>query len=267
MQNKNNINSIQGINLVRKLAEEGHRIFDINTAKDLGRRLGIKESYINECLYHLKNSEWIIPLKKGIYTIPPILLSGNNITEYEIATSLVKPSAICCLSAMNYHGLTEQIPYKFFVLTTTIGRSPKRTIGRNGEIMINNIYYHFLSIKEESFFGIEEVWIGDAKVPMTNIERTLIDGIIKPKYCGGFAEVIQAFKNSYDRLDINKLIIYAKKIGNSATRRLGWIFDYLNIHNDKTKVLVNNYIGYIKLNVSGQNKGHLNKKWGVIENI
>lgn len=257
-------NSPLGTALAKTLAERGYRIFDIKAAREVGMSIGIKSAYIKECVFNLKNLGWITSLKRGLYALTPILLAGQHLHEFEIAMAIVNPAAICYLSAFHFHKLTQQTPYKVFVMTTTGSKIPQTYEGKDRETIINGVYYHFLSTKKEHFFGLQKVWYGEAEVYVTNLERTLLDGITRPKYCGGFAEVLEAFAAAQGMLDVDKLAGYARLFGDSAERRLGWVLDYIGIQNPLAK---RDLRGYIKLNASGGNKGKFNKKWGVRENI
>ena len=47
-------------------------------------------------------------------------------------------------------------------------------------------------MRPERFFGTEKVWIGEARVAITDLERTLLDGLSMPQYCGDFAEILSS---------------------------------------------------------------------------
>lgn len=257
----------QGVNLAKALAEQGYRIFTTETAKIVGSSLGIKEQYISECLHHLKQSNWITSLRRGIFALTSALLSGGIINEYEIAMAIADPAAISYWSALHYHQLTQQTPHNIFVLTTTNSLKLYKNTGTNRELVINGIRYNILSVKEEYYFGIKRVWLENVQINVTDLERTLLDAITKPKYCGGFAEVIESYKVASDKFDIAKLIEYANKLGDSAIRRLGWVLEYLGESDSTLTPLKKKFIGYIKLNASGDKKGKYNSKWGIVENI
>jgi predicted transcriptional regulator of viral defense system len=257
-------NTALGTALAKALAERGYRIFDIKVAREMGASIGIKSVYVKECLFHLKRLGWITPLKRGLYALAPILLGGHHLNEFEIATAIVSPASICYLSAFHFHKLTQQTPYKVFVMTTTGSKVPQACVGKDREKVINGVHYHFLSVKKDYFFGLQKVWYGEVEIYVTDLEKTLLDGITKPKYCGGFAEVLDAFTKAQSKLDLDKLARYASLLGASAERRLGWVLDYIEMQNPLPK---RDLRGYIKLNASGDNKGKFNKKWGVRENI
>jgi predicted transcriptional regulator of viral defense system len=260
-------NTVVGMNFIKYLAQQGYRIFDINEARSKGEEVGIKPTYMKECLSILKQHGWIETVRPGLYAICSELLSGSSVSEYEIAMKLVEPATICCWSAMHYHQITQQIPHQIFVLTTLGSRLPYAAGHHGQEVTLRGVRYHFLRIKKEHFFGIKKVWVGEARVNITDLEKTLLDGLSRPKYCGGFGEVLESFKIASDKIDLHKIIDYAKKMGPSATRRVGWTLDYLEIPPELTKELESDYNGYINLNSSGTNAGKFNKKWGVRENI
>jgi len=39
----------------------------------------------------------------------------------------------------------------------------------------------FSQVKSEHFFGIEKVWIGEASIFITGLEKILLDGLHEPK--------------------------------------------------------------------------------------
>ena len=109
--------SLVGIELVRLLALEGDRIFTTDRARELGPRVGLKDAYVVEALHHLRNTNWIVSLRRGLYALTPTVPGVSTAHEFETAIALVKPSAIAYWSALHLHGLTEQIPRDVFVQT------------------------------------------------------------------------------------------------------------------------------------------------------
>lgn len=261
-----NKNTLVGVNFVKALADKGYRIFDIDEARNLGVEFDIKPSYMKECLFILKNQGWIEMIKPGTYSLCSVLLAGQSISEYEIAMHMANPSTIAYWSALHYHQLTQQIPHKIFVLTVTDAKLPKKTVDKDREIIANNLHYNILSVKKEHFFGIQKVWVGPTRVNVTDLEKTLIDAISKPKYCGGFSEVIEAYKIALDKIDFNKTIEYAEKMGINI-RRLGWMLEHIGAAPEIVTKIEKKYNGYIKLNASGLNRGKFDRKWGVRVNI
>ena len=118
MDNPNIRKSPSAVELLKEMAEDGSRIFDIQQFAKLAPKYGISPDYVRVALHYLHQNDWIIPIKKGIYAMGPALLGSTPLHEYEIAMALVQPAAISYWSALQYHGLTDQIPRIIHVLTS-----------------------------------------------------------------------------------------------------------------------------------------------------
>ena len=105
--------------LVRTLAAEGHRIFTTDQARKFASAAGVSDAYLTVALHYLAKSGWLVRLRKGLYALSSSVPGVTPAHEFEIAMELVSPAAISHWSALHFHGLTEQIPRKVFVLTTT----------------------------------------------------------------------------------------------------------------------------------------------------
>lgn len=269
--NKNIKRSQLGIELVRLLASEGDRVFSTERARELAPRVGLKEAYLLEALHHLRRSDWIVPLRRGLYALSHTVPGVSPAHEFEIAMSLVDPAAISHWSAMSYHGLTDQLPRRVFVLTSALSVPHLRGVkARDDEegYLVNDTHYRFIQIKPERFFGIEDIWVNEARVKMTDPERTLLDGLMAPQYCGDFSEVLHAFDVRAPKLDVERIISYALKLDAATVKRLGWILEQQNIDMAKLeplrKVPIN---GYRPLDPSGPRRGRCGAGWMIQENL
>jgi len=262
-----------GVGLVRKLSEDGKRIFTIRDAREAASFCGIRDSYVVESLHHLSNTGWIVRLKKGLYIISSSFPGMTPIHEFEIAMALVHPAAISHWSAMHFHGMTEQMPQRVYVTTTqaiVLSRPTKRIKKdrRDAGQEINGILYKFIRIKPERFFGTKSYWVGEAKVTITDPERTLIDGLVASKYFGDWAEVYSAFESQFSRLNLDKMIDYSIRLDTAVVKRLGWILEKLGVENSILQRLETVPIrGYRILDSSGPRKGPCNRKWMIQENL
>ena len=100
--------------LVRKLAESGQRLFTAEDARKVAPTLGISPGYFRQVLHHLARSGWVVRLKKGLYSLSGSVPGVTPVHEFEIAMALVKPAAVSHWSALSHHGLTEQAPRRVF---------------------------------------------------------------------------------------------------------------------------------------------------------
>ncbi|MBA3814605.1 MAG: hypothetical protein H0X26_09040 [Alphaproteobacteria bacterium] len=251
-----------GMNLLKILAQDGDRIFSTERASILSKQLDINPSYLNEMLFLLKQNYWIHPIKKGLYYLDSTMLVGGPIHEYEIGTALITPSMISHFSAFHYHHLTDQIPQTIYISTS-------KRLGSLVSIReINGIKYHLIQMKSEYFFGGTSIWIGEAKISICDLERTLLDGLRNPQFCGGFSEVLTGYQMAQERINLKKLINYAQQLETATIKRLGWVLEYIGISKKHLASLEKIAIkGFRKLDANGDDFGPYNNKWNIRENL
>ena len=264
--------SLVGIDLVRLLAYEGDRIFTTDRARELAPRVGLKDSYLAEALYHLRRNDWIVPLRRGLYALSSTVPGVSDAHEFEVAMALVNPAAISHWSALHHHGLTEQVPRDVFVLTTVKNSIPRirRAEVRlpQGGYPVGDVTYRFVQVRPERFFGTQKVWIGDARVSITDVERTLLDGLTMPQHCGDFAEVLHSYQAATDRLDIERITNYASRLDTATVKRLGWVLEHHGAGSPVIDRLATLPVsGYRMLDPTGPRRGPCNRRWMVQENL
>lgn len=272
MTEKKVIHSVSGIELVRRLANEGDRIFTVSRAKEMASEVGLAAGYVTQALFYLAQTGWLVRLRGGLYAISSTVPGVSPAHEFEIAMALVRPAAISHWSALHYHGLTEQAPRKVFVLTTNETEIPRVRGAKEkviaGEYPVGDTFYRFAQIKPEKFFGIEKVWVGEARVNITDVERTLLDGLAMPQYCGDFAEVLHAFEVRGKNIQLEKIIEYALRLDTATTKRLGWVLERQGIAlNDLQPLLDVPIKGFRPLDPTGPRKGPYDHRWKIQENL
>jgi len=261
-----------GVELIRRIATEGDHIFSMERARELAPEVGLKDSYLREALYHLRRNGWIVHLRRGLYALSASVPGVTPAHEFEVAMALVSPAAISHWSALHYHGLTEQVPRKVFVLTTTNASVPRvrktTTLRIRKGYAVGDTIFQFIQIKPDKYFGVEKVWIGETHVTITDPERTLLDGLSMPQYCGDFAEVLHAFDVRGEHLDVERIVQYACKLGTATAKRLGWVLQHQGIDPARLDPLFKiSMKGYRKLDPTGPRKGPCNRHWMIQENL
>jgi predicted transcriptional regulator of viral defense system len=261
-----------GIELIRRIAAEGDRIFSTARAREVAPEVGLKESYLSEALYHLRRNGWIVSLRRGLHALSASVPGVIPAHEFEVAMALVNPAAISHWSALHYHGLTDQAPRKVFILTTTEAFVPRvrssKARGTTHGYPVGDVIYQFVQVKPARYFGTEEQWIREARVTITDPERTLLDGLSIPQYCGDFAEVLHAFGVRGDDLDLDRIIDYACKLDVATAKRLGWVLELHGVAPDRLEPLLKFPIkGYRKLDPTGPRKGPCSRRWMIQENL
>lgn len=176
-------------------------------------------------LDRLVRKGWLRRIRRGRFAVIP-LSSGETRTpqlhEYVIAMQLVSPAAIAYWSALNYHGLTEQLPRTVYVATNhPVHPSRREALG---------IAFQVVAVRPAKWFGLTQQWVEEQPVYVTDREKTLIDGLDLPQYVGGVGEIAKALKNAWRELDEAQLRDYARRIGNSAVaKRLGFLMEQLQL--------------------------------------
>lgn len=257
--------------MVRALSAEGHRIFTAEVAREAAPSVGISPGYFLQAMHHLVRSGWIIRVKKGLYALSGPVPGTTVLHEFEIAMALVQPAAVSHWSAMSHHGLTDQVPRRVFVLTTarSVPRARgKKTLRDESGYLVGGTVYQFVQVKPERFFGIEQVWVNESRIAITDPERTLLDGLMAPQYCGDFAEVLHAFELRAPKLDVERIIGYALKLDAATAKRLGWILEQQGIAAERLAPLQQLPIkGYRVLDSSGPRRGPYEARWMIRVNL
>ena len=232
--------------------------------EDARRVLGHKNSDpTRQFLERLQTKGWIRRIKRGRFAIIP-LSSGENRTpqlhEFIVAMELVSPAAVAYWSALNHHGMTEQLPRTVFVATNHPVRRPP------GEVL--GVSYKVISLRPEKFFGVVKDWINEMPFMVTDREKTIIDGLDLPQYVGGVAEVAKVLSIGWTQLNESKLRKYAVKIGNSAVaKRLGFLMETLGLGNvEALRKMVTLAPGFSSLDPTLPRHGRYNRRWGLLIN-
>ena len=215
-------------------------------------------------LDRLERKGWLRRIKRGRFAMIP-LSSGEartpHLHEFVIAMELVSPAAIAYWSALNHHGMTEQIPRTVFVATNHhVQLSTKEALG---------VTFKIISVSPEKFFGMVKDWINEQPFSITDKEKTIIDGLDLPKYVGGVGEIAKALKQAWEELDETKLREYAAKIGNSAVgKRLGYLMEALGLGDPEAlRRAIPLAPGFSPLDPTLPKKGKHNRRWGLLVNV
>lgn len=171
--------------------------------------------------------------KKG-EKITRYISTYTEVSPYEIALSLLSNSFLSHYSALYIHDLTINNPKEIYINRE---QSKKPLNKENAKLTQRKVDYafskemrrtkdiynfnyqgtqytvHVLNAKNTNKTGIiKKKPIGFSKtIQVTNIERTLLDVTVRPKYSGGALEVLDAYHEAKATVDIPKLAEYLKK--------------------------------------------------------
>jgi len=162
---------------------------------------------------------------------------------------------------MEIHGMITQ-PQLVVYITTL---KPRRSI------TALSIEFRFIHSQKKYFFGLSDYWVTkQEKVKVSDLERTIIDGLKKPEYCGGLTEVAKGLWMRHKDVNINRLIRYAIRIDVGAViRRLGFLLELYKIGNSKDWELLRSHLTetYVRLDPLLAAEGKFLRKWRLQLNV
>lgn len=212
----------------------------------------------------LLKKKWLIPIEKGRYLIAPLEAGKEPVYtehEYAIASVLVQPYYISYWSALNYHGMTEQVPFTVFIATTKRRKNKK----------IHGVNYSFVTLVKNKFFGYRTMTIAGMQVNISDKEKTIVDCLDHPEYCGGICETAKALWTARQEIDLEKLLDYAIKTKNGAVlKRLGYLLQKLQIKMsaELDEIIRKNISkGYSVLDITLKKEGKHNHEWNLLVNV
>jgi predicted transcriptional regulator of viral defense system len=257
------------------VALEGAGVDPFTTAQAVneGAALDLTPRHTITLLHRLAASGWITRIKKGVYVINDPVTRLPKAHPFAIGTALVTPSAVSHWSALQYWGLTEQIPG---VITVA---SPRRTFPPSDEAQSVNdhsawsvagISYEVIAITEARFFGVAQVWINErTQVPIFDRERALLDAFHHFQVFGSLSVGLEILEARFDDIDIPRLVQHAQQLGVAAVvKRVGWALDRLGAAPDVLAPLRDYPVkGESPLDPGQPARGRHNSTWRVIENL
>lgn len=161
---------------------------------------------------------------------------GHKITRYswgqpsafELAMAIRPRGYFCHATALTLHGLAElghktiymnveQSPKDFDTGALTQEALDRAYAGKQRRSKL--IYkYDSASVvmiagKNTGQLGVESIRSPtSATVPVTNLERTLIDIVVRPAYAGGPSQVLAAYRAAKDRVSVEHLLTILKQL-------------------------------------------------------
>jgi predicted transcriptional regulator of viral defense system len=243
-----------------RLASEGRQVITIS---DIADAIDIPRTSAKDMAYALNEKGWLERIAHGKYLILPLAAGENAVyTEHEfvIASALVEPMYVGYWSALNHHGLTEQLSRAVYIVTT----------GRAREREIHGVTYRPVSVTEQKFFGYESTAVGSKQVNISSLEKTLVDCADHPEFCGGIGELAKAMQTAVEmRCSWERVVEYLRRVGNgAATKRIVYLTDQLDIDLPEYGDLVENFTtGYPLLDPTRDATGTRDSKYQLRLNV
>ena len=213
----------QAARLVAILHERGRTLF---THVDVEEITGLAAKSARNLVAGLVNRGLATRLKPGLFILVPFELGrereylGN---PYVVARELADTPEyyVSHASAMDLHQMVTQPQLAVFVTSPKAIR-PRTVLGTE---------FRFVRCKREDMFGVTDVWATKTeRVRVSDLERTVLDGLKQPEHCGGLTEIAKGFWMRRDAIAVPKLVDYALRLGVGAVvRRLGFLLETFEV--------------------------------------
>lgn len=253
----------QAAQLVTTLQERHHLSFALTEVMQI---TGLKAASARSFMRALVNRGIAARLRPGLFNLVPFELGrekeylGN---PYVAARELMRGRDyyISHASALDIHRMSTQPQ-----LVVTVS-SPKAM----RKCSIFGTEFRFVRCPAERFFGFTEAWVDkQEKVMVSDLERTLLDGLRAPEYCGGVTEVAKGFWMRRADVDVRKLVEYALRLDSSAIiGRLGYLMEILEVGAQSDRDSLREGLGnaYVRLDPMLPAEGKFLSKWRLRLNV
>ena len=222
-----------GVAFLRALAEHGRPTFTVADAQRESEASGIAPSYLSVLLHRLVRAGLVQRIKRGTYTLAAGVLGFPEAHPFALGMALVDPCAVSGWSALNHHGMTEQVP-RVVTLTT-----PRRVVtpamrgvdrGEASNWRTAGQTFEIVTVVPAHYFGHEEIWLGDSRVRILDRERALLDCFALPRRFGGLAEGLGIIEEHLHEIDVGRLVDHARRYGvASVAKRIGYALDQAGV--------------------------------------
>jgi predicted transcriptional regulator of viral defense system len=249
--------------LLARLYDRSQSTFTLADAQEI---TGLNSRLAGSLLHKAVQRGLVSRLKPGVFVIFPHELGTTSeftVNPY-LAAKWLAGSAPCFIShasAMEIHRMVTQP--QLAVFASSAKRLPCRR--RNGT------EFRFVLVKPEHYFGTAKHWITKHEsVDISDLERTIIDGLRRPEYCGGVAEVAKGLWMRRQDMKTTKLVEYALRMGTGAViHRLGYLLELYAIASESELSRLRDTLSenYAPLDTLLPKEGPHSRRWRLQLNI
>jgi predicted transcriptional regulator of viral defense system len=196
------------------------------TLADVASITGLSPAAARNLVHKAQQRGLVTRLKPGLYNLVPFELGRSTEyvdSPYVIAREIVGevPYFLSHGTAFELHRMVTQPNFVIYVSCTR--RIRTQTVG--------GYDFRFIHITPEQVFGITKHWVDKERfVMISDVERTIIDGLRHPAFVGGITEVAKGMWMKSVDLDTGRLVEYARQLGVGAVvRRLGYLLEHYRL--------------------------------------
>jgi predicted transcriptional regulator of viral defense system len=253
----------QAGNLITELHERGKTIFSYSEVREITK---LNSKTARGLIGRMVERGVATRLKPGLFILVPFEMGrereypGN---PYLVARELADTPDyyISHSSAMEIHRMVTQPQFVVFATTSKFLRS----------LLVLGTEFRFVRCNRTNLFGIISHWITKTdKIQVSDLERTVIDGLKQSRHCGGISEVAKGFWMRREDVNPQRLVDYALRLDVGAViRRLGFLLELfeVNARQDLDRLRERLTATYAILDPMLPNEGRLLSRWRLKLNI
>ncbi len=150
--------------------------------------------------YHVKTGH-LLRVRRGLYAVVPegiISPESHQVDPYLLGTHMTEDAVLAYHSALQFHGKAYSVHRRFPYLSG----HPRRPLEFQGQEFISVSFPKPLRDSQTELFGVEDHKHAGGQVRVTNLERTMVDMLVRPDLSGGWEEVWRSLESvEYFNLD------------------------------------------------------------------
>lgn len=250
----------KGPDSVESLSPTEQRIYSqlysqrIITTKDVKGIVGAPHksaNYIN----NLRRKGYLQKIRKGLHAIVPPKLVGEEFKpdKFLVASKLKDDYYLAYHSALELHGVAQSA-YKTVWISC---KNPSPSFSYQG------IDYQFVTSKHD--FGLTQMQRQNNSLRVSDREKTLLDCIRRPKYAGGWEELVKSIE-SFPSITSERLLGYLEKFSEQGLyQKTGFVLKNIELPiPEETIAKLQSHVGQRTYYIDKDKQSHYVSAWNLM---
>lgn len=212
--------SLSGTEARVVLALEAEGVEDV-TLEELRRRANVSRGFARKLAHALVKKGWLHRVGRGRYLLSPSRYGPRPVPETDplrLGSRFVSPYYFGFATAAELWGLFPQASRVYYIVTPRRGRTR----------WVAAAEFRRVTVAPGRFFGRRPIRRRGETVWVSDVERTVLDGLARPELSGGLAGVVQILDSAGAKLNWARLERYLRRLGSRALAlRLGYLVERL----------------------------------------
>jgi predicted transcriptional regulator of viral defense system len=172
-------------------------------------------------IHFLAKAGWFKRLKQGLYLVIDSLTARaqTDISLLQIANVFVQESYVSLAHALNYYQLFDQ----HSTTIVSVSATPSK------RYFFDQPTFMYAKVKAAVYFGFTAQSVAGQRLRVAEAEKALLDYLYLDTSFLSASVVFETVRDHQHDLDLQKLQDYAQRFGITMTRKVGWLFDQVQL--------------------------------------